>query len=184
MDNNFILLKINLEYENIILDVIKGLCGPRVISNKINDYLIIYYNYENDNDIINLIKSLETDLEVKILFYISYKGNVDSLNEELNFVIPLLDNKEIGYYNFKSLLLETPNVNNNDIILEYILKDTGITKEFILEFANSNLNASKAASNLYMHRNTIIYKLDKLMDLKGFDLRSFIDMHILYSLLK
>lgn len=184
MNNRFVLLKINSEYENIILDVFEGLCGPRIVNEKIDEYNVIYHNYDNVEDIINLIKSLESDLDTKILCYLSYVGNSDDLTKELHIVKPLLYDCNIGCYDLKKLLLELNSINNRDEILEFILKDTGITKEFILEFAYSNLNASKAASSLYMHRNTVIYKLDKLMSLRGFDLKSFIDMHILYSLSK
>jgi hypothetical protein len=184
MNDRFVLLKINSEYENIILDVFEGLCGPRIVNEKIDDYNVIYHNYDNESDIINLIKSLESDLDTKILCYVSYVVNNEELKKELMIVRSLLKNIVFGHYNFKSLLLDLNPTSNRDEILDFILKDTGITKEFILEFAYSNLNASKAASSLYMHRNTVIYKLDKLMSLKGFDLKSFIDMHILYSLSK
>jgi hypothetical protein len=184
MNDRFVLLKISDEYESIILDVFKGLCGLRINIFKVKSYLVIYHNYDNDNDIFNLIKSLESDLDTKILCYLSYKGNEESLKEEINIVCGLLEDKEFGYYNLKGLLLEAEYIKNKNQILNFILDETGINKEFILEFASNNLNASKAASNLYMHRNTVIYKLDKLMSLKNFDLRSFIDMHILYSLSK
>lgn len=184
MNDRFLLIKINDEYENIIIDVVKELFGHRIDAEKSNDNLIIYHNYENDNDIINLIKSLESDLDTKILSYVSYKGTCEELKQEINIANTLLSDKKIGNYNLKSLLLESDKIENKKDILNFILKDTGINQEFILEFASSNLNASKAAINLYMHRNTIIYKLDKLMSLRGFDLKSFIDMHILYSLSK
>ena len=184
MLERFVLLKITSEYENVIFDMFRGLCGNRIESQRYNEYIVIYYNYENNDDIINLVKSLEIDLDAKIMCYISYKGNQEELKEELEIAVKLLESKEIGFYNLKSLLLELKDVKNKDQVLDFILKDTGITKEFVLEFANSNMNATKAARILYMHRNTIIYKLDKLLALKDFDLKSFIDMHILYSLSK
>ena len=101
-----------------------------------------------------------------------------------NIVLELLESMNSGYYDLKSILLDSKKINNKSRILKYILFDTGITQEFIHEFAECNLNASKAASKLYMHRNTVIYKLDRLIELTGFDLRSFIDMYILYSLIK
>ena len=184
MNDRFVLLKISDEYEEVISDIFKGLCGPRINISKDGSYLVIYHNHENDIDIFNLIKSLESDLDTKILCYLSYKGNEVSLKEEINIAQSLLIDKKMGCYNLKSLLLESEFIKNKNQILDFILEDTGINKEFILEFASNNLNASKAAANLYMHRNTVIYKLDKLMSLKEFDLRSFIDMHILYSLSK
>ena len=173
-------LLIVVDFQNDFIDGAlgfpKALTLVDLIKNKIEEY------NENNDDIINLVKSLEIDLDAKIMCYISYKGNQEELKEELEIAVKLLESKEIGFYNLKSLLLELKDVKNKDQVLDFILKDTGITKEFVLEFANSNMNATKAAKVLYMHRNTIIYKLDKLLALKDFDLKSFIDMHILYSL--
>lgn len=42
-------------------------------------------------------------------------------------------------------------------------------------FLQSNLNVSEASRNLYMHRNTLLYRLDKLEKATGLNLRSFSD---------
>jgi hypothetical protein len=67
MNDRFVLLKISDEYEEVISDIFKGLCGPRINISKDGSYLVIYHNHENDIDIFNLIKSLESDLDTKIL---------------------------------------------------------------------------------------------------------------------
>lgn len=43
----------------------------------------------------------------------------------------------------------------------------------IEEFVNSGLNISDAARKLYVHRNTLIYRLDKITKETGFDIRNF-----------
>lgn len=43
----------------------------------------------------------------------------------------------------------------------------------IEEFINCDLNISDAARNLYIHRNTLIYRLDKIDKDTGFDVRNF-----------
>ena len=43
----------------------------------------------------------------------------------------------------------------------------------IEEFVNSDLNISDAAKKLYIHRNTLIYRLDKITKETGFDIRNF-----------
>ncbi len=42
-------------------------------------------------------------------------------------------------------------------------------------FFENNLNVSETARQLYIHRNTLVYRLDKLQKLTGLDLRSFDD---------
>lgn len=42
-------------------------------------------------------------------------------------------------------------------------------------FFENNLNLSEAARKLYIHRNTLVYRLEKVQRLTGFDLREFDD---------
>ncbi|MCD8041075.1 MAG: helix-turn-helix domain-containing protein [Clostridia bacterium] len=54
-------------------------------------------------------------------------------------------------------------------------------------FLRSSLNISAAARNIFMHRNTMMYRLDKIERLTGLDVRTFDDaltfevLHILYD---
>ena len=43
----------------------------------------------------------------------------------------------------------------------------------IEEFISCDLNISEAAKNLYIHRNTLIYRLDKIAKDTGYDIRNF-----------
>lgn len=58
------------------------------------------------------------------------------------------------------------------------------------EFLNASLNISETSKNLYMHRNTLIYRLDKIEKATGLNIRKFSDavtfriITILYKLLK
>ncbi len=61
--------------------------------------------------------------------------------------------------------------------------------ETATEFLKSNLNVSEASRNLFMHRNTLMYRLDKIERATGLDIRKFRDamtfrlITILYKLL-
>ncbi|MBQ9730371.1 MAG: helix-turn-helix domain-containing protein [Clostridia bacterium] len=43
------------------------------------------------------------------------------------------------------------------------------------EFLRSSLNVSETARNLYVHRNTLIYRLDKIKETTGLNVRNFTD---------
>jgi carbohydrate diacid regulator len=43
------------------------------------------------------------------------------------------------------------------------------------KFFENNLNVSETSRQLYIHRNTLVYRLDKLQRLTGLDLRNFDD---------
>lgn len=45
----------------------------------------------------------------------------------------------------------------------------------VSKFFENNLNVSETSRQLYIHRNTLVYRLDKLQKLTGLDLRSFDD---------
>ena len=57
-------------------------------------------------------------------------------------------------------------------------------------FLQSSLNISETSRNLYMHRNTLLYRLDKIEKATGLNIRLFSDavsfrvLSILYKLLK
>lgn len=56
------------------------------------------------------------------------------------------------------------------------LVNTGYGFELIRtldQFLADNLNVSKAAKNLYLHRNTLVYRLSKIRSLTGLDPRNF-----------
>ncbi len=58
------------------------------------------------------------------------------------------------------------------------------------EFLQSSLNVSETSRNLYMHRNTLLYRLDKIEKSTGLNIRLFSDavsfrvLTVLYKLLK
>ena len=47
------------------------------------------------------------------------------------------------------------------------------TLETINKFFENNLNVSETSRKLYVHRNTLVYRLEKIKKLTGLDLREF-----------
>ena len=45
----------------------------------------------------------------------------------------------------------------------------------VAKFFENNLNVSETSRQLYIHRNTLVYRLDKLQKITGLDLRNFDD---------
>ena len=56
--------------------------------------------------------------------------------------------------------------------IELLDSETIIT---IQKFFENNLNVSETSRKLYVHRNTLVYRLDKIYKLTGLDLRTFDD---------
>ena len=65
-----------------------------------------------------------------------------------------------------------------DILEESEAKSMLADQEMIAtaeEFLNTSLNVSETSRNLYMHRNTLMYRLDKIERATGLDIRKFQD---------
>jgi carbohydrate diacid regulator len=86
------------------------------------------------------------------------------------------------------LLLSLPEKNRQVFIdemginLKKLDEETLKTIQVVLE---CNLNMAEAARRLYIHRNTLMYRLDKVFSLTGLDLRNFKDavkMEIYFTL--
>ena len=63
-----------------------------------------------------------------------------------------------------------------------LLTDEDLVKTATLFFEN-NLNISTASKVGFMHRNTLIYRLDKIQNLIGLDIKNFNDAVVFENLL-
>ena len=181
----FIIIR-NFNDSKMLINIVRNLLGVNIKIKEENDYIIVYHEYKNDEDIIRILNSLSEDLMTSFISYISSDFDETKLASELEVILPIFVNNEIpaGVYNFKSLLLQKPIIHNRREVLNYILDSTGVGEDFITGFAENDLNVSKASKAMFIHRNTMIYKLDKLKEISGFDLRVFIDAYILYMLIQ
>ncbi len=182
----FIVIKKSFNDIEMLINILKNLLGVNTKIDNLDEFLIIYHNYTSDDDIEKVLNSLSDDLMVKLVSYISFYDTEAKSKEELSIVLDILGNNEIpaAVYSFKELLLLRPTIKDKRKVLNLILESTGIDEFFIENFAKNDLNVSKASKAMYSHRNTTIYKLDKLKEISNFDLRSFIDTFIIYSLIK
>jgi len=71
-------------------------------------------------------------------------------------------------------------IENEEIIK--ILKDPE-DRNMIHVFFHNNLNINAASKELYMHRNTLIYRLEKIRNKTGLDLKSFCDAFVFHVLM-
>lgn len=55
-----------------------------------------------------------------------------------------------------------------------IMKDADLVQSVDALFEN-NLNLSETSKKTFLHRNTLLYRLDKIKKLTGFDLKNFSD---------
>lgn len=150
--------------------------------------IISFYQKKEKMYFQEIIDSLSEDLGTRIKifegFRISLKNNLDFL--KMFSIIEKYREKDYSYMNITDVILSTNTMNINtirEILLCEELKDYN----FITlgrEMLKNDLNVSKAANDLYMHRNTLNNKLDTIEFNTSISLRNFKGALSLYELLK
>lgn len=180
----FIAIKNVSSYNDIVVSLFKSLVGNNLKYENIEDELVIYFNYENVLEIKDLLKAFEGEALVSIKAYISKDSTEEEIKKEYIIHNYFINDLKPGVYDLKEALINADLVINKREILNYILDNTGVSTSFIKEFVSYDLNVSRASKEMYIHRNTMNYKLDKLREMSGFDLRVFKDAYILYMLVE
>ena len=154
-----------------------------------NYYLIIYQN-KDKLELENFIEMFNDDMGTRSMifegFYIN-KENCTYLQEFLD----IMDKEFVFskmYSNISDLILIC---NNNrflldklkQIVLDKYLQD-GSFINLVRTLFKNNLNVSKTANDLYMHRNTLNNKLSSLESDTTLSIQNFISAVAIYELLK
>lgn len=56
-------------------------------------------------------------------------------------------------------------------------------EDSVIKYLRVNQNMSVAAKELYVHRNTLMTRIEKFFDITGFNVKSFYDAYLMYGLL-
>jgi hypothetical protein len=152
--------------------------GENIISYHITD--------RNGNERIGtLIRSSEDSGLALIQFYLApgfigfppLRWSIRQVN--LNEPVVLL-----GYqYHIKNAMTMglVSNVSENYFLKKYTHNSEML--HTILTFLEHNQNINQTAAELYIHRNTLLQRLDKFQSITGFDIKKFQDAFIVYQLL-
>jgi sugar diacid utilization regulator len=189
-NNMFYLIKIfdNNEYLEMFYDVLKDIYGINNVSLYLNksDFVLIN-NIEDNESMLELVDTLEDDFGLRINCFV---GNIKTENY-IDFIYRKMINisykKNNIIFDEGMLLGHIMNENIDDevkrIILGKYYNDSDM-KNTIKVFIESNMNTLKASQILYMHRNTLINKVNKFIDATGYNIREFVEAVIIYNLLK
>lgn len=159
---------------------------------KVNNDIIVFYTDELDSkEIYDMVSAISVDLDKKIKLF---KGNVINSNnidgfEDIYNAYTNFANRDYSYSDISDLVVYLLSndmeslINIKNYLLEGIINDSQIIK-LVLSLCENNLNVTKTASSMYMHRNTINNKLETIKKETGFDIQSFNDAMTLFLLLK
>jgi sugar diacid utilization regulator len=152
--------------------------------------IILFYEQNIDISFKDVILNIMSDTLTDLRLYASYHYSTElERDQQLEVVRKLLKEIQFAQYFY---LDDKVIVKHN---LSHITEE--LKKHILRKFANdqtmiqsikvyleSNQNSSLAAKNLYVHRNTLIQRLDKFKEITGFDVRDFNDAFPIYHLIK
>lgn len=179
----FFLKKQNLKQTDILIDFLKGLLGNITLT-KTNETLVVNYDYNEEIDFDEISKMIINDFYLDITLLEVETNNVEYLDLLID-MYNKLENKSISYLNVK-LLMRKASKCNNEIIKKEILKEYYNDSEMlniIKIFLENDLNTTASANILYLHRNTLINKIDRFISITNYDIRKFKEAYIIYQLI-
>ncbi|EJT5924208.1 hypothetical protein C0L85_10960 [Clostridium perfringens] len=161
--------------------------NKNIVSILKEDNIVIIGALEDVDDHVNSIKdSIDSNLYVKC--YISYMklNNINEIKEAYEINMSKI-NLAIKYdldeviYGERDLLFETLVDSIDEDLKMKMYEDFGLgfsklDREMIKTietFFKCGLNISDASKELYVHRNTLIYRLDKIQKCTSYDIRNF-----------
>ncbi|HEY8888997.1 MAG TPA: helix-turn-helix domain-containing protein [Clostridium sp.] len=171
------------------LNIIKqAYSRENVLSILYNGNILVIGVFENISEhAIGIRESIISNLFCKC--YISFSRIVHAKSDlvnifnecELSMFLGIKFKIKADVYNYNKLFLERTIYSldskyKQNILYTYKEKLDALDNETINtieDFYNSDLNISDSAKNLYIHRNTLLYRLDKIKRETGFDIKDF-----------
>ena len=144
-------------------------------------------SYEKDIDPETFVKARDFSM---VELYQDFTGFISPIdfNFKIDEILEILPILNPGIYTICDLIKEA--VLQNKTSLTHKLRDFYYNRfnietiETVLGFIESNMNASKTAKKLFMHRNTLNYRLDNFINKTEIDVRQFKGALAIYLLFK
>lgn len=149
-------------------------------------FLIEEYNEIIASNLIEINETISFDFSTKIQFLITHRQtidkNFDQIIKKQNELFTKTNNIETIMY-LSDLIIEQnlPKISNPLFtnIYDYIKEDADVSK-MIIKLWESNANISQTSNELYVHRNTLIYRINKFQTDTNLDLKKPQDLLIAY----
>ncbi len=180
--------------KNFQLDqaLIVSLFSEFITFSKINVFdqsMEMYYEHESDVSFSDVIVNISSDTLIDLRIFVSLSfSTIEERDEHLLQTKEMLNkipfNKFI-YLDHKTLLSFFINQITPQLKTYFLRKYSQdyITLESLKTYLDSNQNTVAAAKKLYLHRNTLLQRLEKFYQVTGFDLKVFNDAYLIYHLL-
>ncbi|PKK94262.1 MAG: hypothetical protein CVV61_00500 [Tenericutes bacterium HGW-Tenericutes-6] len=152
--------------------------------------LCIYYNHDTDipfKDImLNMMSDILSDLRIYVSYRFDQKDALESHQKSIKTLLKDIPFTKYVYLDDKVLLLAL-GTTHQSILKPLILrkyKSDQMMIDTIKTYLETDQNMSSASKILYVHRNTLIQRIDKFEQVTGFDVKIFIDAYLIYHLIR
>ena len=151
--------------------------------------VVLSPNQYDEQFLLDVKDTLETELYCKVIIAVSKDININNISkkyQETDYFLQLLNKYQLsfGIIDANNVLLpylvESIKEENLDFIVNQlkISKFKELDEEMLMTikmFLKSNLSISETARKMYIHRNTLIYRIEKILSITGYDIRNFED---------
>ncbi len=162
-----------------------------ILNAEVTDHMIVLrYQEETDVSFSDIILNIMSDTLSDLRIYESHVfEQVYELEKHQQWILKVMAsipfNKYV-YLNDKIILshrLPNIDIETKSMILRKYTYDS-LMLDTIKTYLESNQNMISASKHLYVHRNTLIQRLDKFHQMTGFDVRVFQDAFLIYQLIR
>jgi sugar diacid utilization regulator len=152
--------------------------------------MIFVYEQETDVSFLDVILNIMADTYHDLRIYVSHQfDHIEDMHKHQAFITAKLLDIPFNKYTYldDKVVLKANLGALNDEIKHFILRKYEhdlVMYETIKVYLESNQNMVIAAKKLYVHRNTLIQRIEKFYQVTGFDLKNFIDAFLIYHFIK
>lgn len=175
---------------NSELESLFGSINENIVVDSIENNLITItdsdYNNEEPIDLVSFQELIQEDFGGDVTMFIE-----PYLEEEFplgNWIKQILVELPRNVYFFEDIIpyvVLKQKDGLRKLIIEYLTMKTNIEViHTVREFIENNLNSSLSAKKLYMHRNTLNYRLDNFISATDINVRTFKGANAVYMLFK
>ena len=183
----FIIYSVSDNDETIINKVLSDVYSD-VISIKYLKHIISFGHF--DENIKDMFNAFTTDFGYIIPLHIGFNVSNNTQGKDIIEYINYYD-KNLSAYEYTNITNVVVSANNKEVKIINIIKEASVAKlkeqhvlmEIVTTMLKNNLNVSLTSKLLYMHRNSILSKLDQIEKITGLNIQNFIDAYTIKILL-
>lgn len=188
-----------LQDETEFAQALQGLFQREVtlVWNKVNEGFIVEYiaNEDDEHEVDSLVEAIMTDFYVKVSIFqgSTFTNFLDAKKifdwEKTAFSLGRKALPKLAVIRKEQLIPFLLTHEASEITKKMLLQTIGLLQEdkellkTIKVFFESNLNTTLAAKTLFMHRNSLQYRIDKFIEKTGIDIKQFQQAAATYMLI-